>query len=171
MASRIPRRTFAAPFVITLAAGCYTQAPPPAQPPPANPPPPTQPDPVVANPPRPEPDPGPTQSPPMNPPAPQRPPMNPPAPQTNAAEWTVTKQGAICTAAIKVTCPPAAMCNPPGPHPVDCLPYMADMADGATLTVIRNAGAIDCIIPPPPTHCPPKAACNPPPPRHVDCPK
>lgn len=159
MASRIPRRTFAAPFVVTLAAGCYTQSPPPAQPPPQAPPP-TQPDPVVANPPRPQPDPQPTPT--------QMPPMNPPAPQTSAAQWTVTKQGAICTAAIKVDCPPRLACNPPGPHQVDCYP---NMADGASLTVIRNAGAVDCIIPPPPTHCPPKAACNPPPPRHVDCPK
>jgi hypothetical protein len=166
MASRIPRRTFAAPFVVTLAAGCFVEkAPPPAQPPPSQPPPPT----VVSNPPRPQPDPDPKPNPnwPQNPPSPTD--QSPPPKQRS--EWTVTMTGGKCTAAIKVDCPPVAMCNPPGPRPTDCLPYMANMTEGVSLTVVQYPGAADCIIPPGPMHCPPKAACNPPPPRHVACPK
>ena len=150
MASRIPRRTFAAPFVVTLAAGCFAdKAPPPAQPPPSQPPPE-----VVANPPRPQPDPQPVDQ--------------SPQPEQKRLEWTVSMTGGKCTAAIHVDCPPVATCNPPGPRPVECYP---NMTEGVSLTVVQYPGAADCIIPPGPTHCPPKAACNPPPPRHVACPK
>ncbi|HEY5950320.1 MAG TPA: hypothetical protein VIV40_32725 [Kofleriaceae bacterium] len=138
MAARTPRRSFATPFVVTLAAApaCYVQPSPGPQGPPP-PPPPTQtaepqpPPPVVANPPRPQTEPA--------QPAPQRPrpievanprpptttqgPATPPPttkPPAEPARWTVFKSQDGCMAAIKVECQPKATCNPPPPFKYAC---------------------------------------------------
>ena len=129
MAARTPRRSFATPFVVTLAAApaCYVQS---APPPPAEPAPQQQqnaPGTVVANPPRPQPveqQPTPAVS---NPPRPVAPPAttvvtNPPRPTGPAAgtTWHVFKTKDGCEAALNVSCPKGAMCNPPPPQKYDC---------------------------------------------------
>ena len=202
MAARTPRRSFAAPFVVTLAAApaCYVSSAPPPQSPPtaepaAQPPPQNAPGAVVANPPRPQPDPQ-TQpaSPPPNPsvvhnpprpqhvditplnpaaPQPASPPpnpsvvMNPPRPAAAGTTWHVFKTSDGCEAALNVSCPKGAMCNPPPPAKVDC-------PDGLTMPKgmnIVSQGDGTCIVQPEPVSCPPHAVCNPPRPRSVSCPK
>ena len=170
MAARVPRRTFASPFVVTLAAApaCYTSSSPAPQ---AWPPPPAeqaQPTPAAA----------PTQAaapPDFQSPAPVI--ANPPPPGTatapaQQASWTVFKSKDGCMAAIKVSCPtgepgkPMPTCNPPPPFRYDC-------PNGVTLekpiTVITFGDS--CALEPEPIHCPPRVACNPPRPRTVPCPK
>lgn len=162
MAARTPRRSFATPFVITLAAApaCYVQSsPPPAQPQPA-PAPSTQPAPPA----QPTPSPAPAQQP--------APPVviNPPMPQAQTVspntKWTVYKQAdGACMAAVKVECKPQATCNPPPPFKYEC-------PQGATLpaTVASNADGTACAIEYPMPKCPPNTACNPPRPTPVACP-
>lgn len=187
MAARTPRRSFAAPFVITLAAvpACYVQtAPPPNQPPPPPPqtepqsPPPQQPQgPVtVTNPPRPTPPPQQPDPPPPRPPQPQpRPPQPQPQPTTPPVTtphgdmaWTVFKNADGCMAAIKVECQPKATCNPPPPFKIAC---PADVNLDKPVTVVSQDGGSTCMVQFPMPTCPPGTACNPPRPRRVECPK
>lgn len=194
MSARTPRRSFAAPFVVTLATApaCYvSSAPPPQQPPPsqpaaqpaqnapgvvvANPPRPAdpaqQPAPppnisVVHNPPRPQPaDPG-TQPPPPVPPNPSVV-MNPPRPEPAGTKWHVFKTADGCEAALTIDCPKGAMCNPPPPKKVDC-PEGLVMPKGLNIV---SQGDGTCVVETEPVHCPPHAMCNPPRPRSVSCPK
>jgi len=167
MAARTPRRSFAAPFVITLATApaCYvSSAPPPQQPPAAPPaeqaPPQNAPAVVVANPPRPQPDPQPTPAVVMNPPRPQ------PA-EPAGTRWHVFRSGDGCEAAVSVDCPKGAMCNPPPPQKVDCPPGLT-MPKGLDIV---SQGDGTCVVEPEPMNCPPHAMCNPPRPRSVSCPK
>ncbi len=173
MAARTPRRTFATPFVVTLSA-CYTQPPPP-QPPPQQPPAAQQPaDPtpvVIANPPRPtDPPPQPPQigaAPTTNPPPPQpsEPPPNPV--DSSPITWTIYKQKTgDCYAAVKVDCPPKAMCNPPPPIKYAC-PENVSLDTAKTVIQIGNS----CHVDHGPMSCPPNRRCNPPPPQNVPCPK
>jgi hypothetical protein len=173
--ARSPRRTFANPFVVTLAAipACYVESTPPPQQP--------QPRPPVAQ--------GPTQGPAQptqpatpevvvaNPPRPTPPPTTPP-PSGNTATfdqyWYVTKSGASCTARAKVDCPkpakkgdPVPTCNPPPPIAYACPPDMTE----ASLTIVQRAGSETCMVDHGPMSCPKGAMCNPPPPRAVACPK
>lgn len=192
MAARTPRRSFAAPFVVTLAAvpACYVQTSPgPSGPPPSQPPPtqtaepaqptPPPPGPVVANPPRPtqpppsqpstpppyRPDPRPTQPPPTQTSTPP-----PPVQQAQESRWSLFKSndGSGCMAAIKVECQPKATCNPPPPFKVAC-------PDGISLdkpvTVVTQDGGASCFVEFEMPKCPPGTACNPPRPRPVACPK
>jgi hypothetical protein len=180
MAARTPRRNFARPFVVTLAAApaCYTApAPPPPQPPPAAPaaeaqpaPPPT----IVANPPPPE---SRTPPPEPTPPIPRRPPnVNPPPPHdvgpADGTKWTVFKTKDGCEATFHVECPhgepgkPMPTCNPPPPRPYTCPP---NVTLDHPITIVASGGT--CMVEAPPMHCPAGAMCNPPPPRRVECPK
>ncbi|HEV7557505.1 MAG TPA: hypothetical protein VGO00_18705 [Kofleriaceae bacterium] len=181
MAARIPRRSFATPFVVTFTAACSTTTqPPPPQPPPTETPsgpiataPPTDPSTVDQTP-------TPTPTPPevihRNPPPPDvtPPPRNPPPPPPPPPEdrqWTVFKHGAKCEAMIKVECPhgapgqPMPTCNPPPAHDYACPPGMTD-----TPMTIVTRGAI-CVIQPGNQSCPPNMHCNPPPQRKVPCPE
>ncbi len=164
MAARPPRRSFATPFVITLAAApaCYvTPVSKPSDPPrqpqetmPAQPPPPSTTAPAPA-------------------PATQGPPpviVNPPMPQAQTVspntKWSVYKQAdGACMAAVKVECKPQATCNPPPPFKYEC-------PQGATLpaTVASNADGTACVLEYPMPKCPPNTACNPPRPTPVACP-
>lgn len=178
MAARTPRRSFASPFVVTLAAvpACYVQstpgpqsAPPPHVPPsqtahpqpqsPApQPPPPAQPPPAHQ---------APAQPPPVvvaNPP----PPTTQPPPSEQRTEWTVykTKDGA-CMAAIKVECHPKATCNPPPPFPYAC---PENVSLDKPVTVVMRDGE-RCFVEYEMPKCPPGVACNPPRPQPVACPK
>ena len=190
MAARTPRRSFAAPFVVTLAAApaCYVQSGPPPQSAPAQPPPtqtaqpepqPQQPGPMIANPPPPATN-QPAQPPPpshpvvvANPPRPTQPappqqqPNQNPA-QTSPSRWTVyqAKDGA-CMAAIKVECQPKATCNPPPPFKYAC---PTDISLEKPITVATYDGN-SCFVEYAMPACPPKTACNPPRPRPVACPK
>jgi hypothetical protein len=197
MSARTPRRSFAAPFVITLAAApaCYVNSAPAPQPQPQpqpaeQTPPQNAPGTIVMNPPRPEPaqtQPDPTQSHPptpiMNPPrpqpqdpaAPQPVPaptnpsvvMNPPRPEPAGTRWHVFKAEDSCKAVLDVRCPEGATCNPPPPTKIAC-------PDGLTMPRglnIVSQGNGTCIVEPEPVSCPPHAMCNPPRPRSVSCPK
>ncbi|MEJ7598916.1 MAG: hypothetical protein WKG01_13490 [Kofleriaceae bacterium] len=182
--SRSPRRVFATPVVITLAAaGCYVETQPTQPAPP----------PVVGSeqpaPPRPVPEteqPAPVDPPVVtttNPPPPTRPPVvttNPPPPRpiptTEPAKfeqrWRVTRSGTECLAAPSASCPtpkqgqPMPTCNPPPPFKITCPDPMTE----PMLMVILRAGATGCIAEPPPPKCPPNARCAAPKTRPVDCP-
>jgi hypothetical protein len=149
MAARIPRRSFATPFVVTLVAApaCYTNttSPPPEQPPPPH-----------VNPPAPQ------------PPEPQPPQANGPA---DGTRWTIAKTQSGCTAAMKVECPKpvdghVVMCNPPPPRPYAC---PDNVSLDAPITIVASGG--ECMIDHGPMHCPAGAMCNPPAPRRVTCPQ
>jgi hypothetical protein len=162
MAARAPRKIFARPFVVTLAAlpaACFSgttspqvvPSPQPAQPggEPA----------VVTDPP---------------PPSGSTPTQSGPATYTFDQRWLVTKSGDTCSAMARVECPkprhpgdPVPTCNPPPPMKVAC----PDGWDGAAaLTIVQYANQATCMVEPAPVKCPPNAACNPPPPRKVACP-
>src|SRR5687768_13564858 len=127
MAARTPRRSFATPFVVTLAAApaCYVQSGPPPQGPPPQPQPTqtAQPQPEQARPPVIVSPPMPTQptTEPSTPPAP------PPTQQNQSQKWTVYKAqtGGGCMAAFKVECQPKATCNPPPPFKYECPPNVS----------------------------------------------
>ncbi len=179
MSARIVRRTFAAPFVITLAA-CSSSAP--TSPPHNNPPDPnwnarsdaaqpTEPTPPTV-------DPKPIIN--SNPPRPDMTDKNPtpkPEPAKFERKWTVTKattKGKTdCYAMPEVQCPkvekgqPIPTCNPPAPYPYTCPP---GFADGDSLNIILRVGATECFVDRSPMKCPKGARCNPPPPQKIACP-
>ncbi len=165
MAARAPRRSFARPFVITLAAApaCFvSSSTPPSQPvSQAAPGQPSQSDPAPATPP-------PSQSPVIvaNPPhpRPQGPAEQAPAPPPET-RWTITKTATGCQSMVDVTCPAGAMCNPPPPQPYEC-PKMVKLPAKVT-----TFGKDACVVEREPVQCPPGAICNPPPPQRVPCPK
>lgn len=176
MSARTPRRTFAHPFVVTLAAvpACshpqrFHDNPPPPPPPITNEP--AAPDPAATAPT------SPPEAAPTPPPAPAPTPGGPAQAQDKAPDttqrWLVTKNGATCLAQPKVECPRAApgkampTCNPPAARPYPCPDGVAQ----ASFIVVQFANAVHCVIEQPPPHCPPNASCNPPPPRRVECPK
>jgi hypothetical protein len=164
MAARTPRRSFANPFVVTLAVApaCYATTSPPQQQETAqvDPPPPT----VVSNPPRPAPPPDPQPEPPrppiMNPPRPTGQPdpqplppvMNPPPPQVDPAPHKR---------------PPIR--NPPRPTPQRQQPAPQE----AAWTVFKSNDGCMAVIK---VECPraepgkPQPTCNPPPPFNYACP-
>lgn len=182
MAARTPRRYFATPFVVTLAAApaCYVQsAPAPQGPAPQQSGHPAKPAAVGV--------PTATQSPPpaqspsepagsapviVNPPRPQQPPPATAQPSTPVAattqKWTVYKAKDGCMAAVQVTCPPKTMCNPPPPFRYEC-PQNVSL-DNA-ITVVQSADGATCQVEYPPVKCPPNTVCNPPRPTPVACPK
>jgi hypothetical protein len=149
MAARTPRRTFATPLVITLAACSSPQTTTPPH----------------HNPPAPQPEPG-------NNPPPTTDPATPA--QTTEMRWHVTRMGANCAAHVDVNCPkpeagkPTHTCNPPPPIKYTC---PEGLADKSSLEIVRYAGAAECVVVPEPVKCPPNAACNPPRPRPVICPE
>src|SRR5205823_11321165 len=99
---------------------------------------------------------------------------NPPPPQQTDRTWHVMKSNGKCQVYADASCPqvpagqPVPTCNPPPPQDYTC---PANLADGASETIIQHAGQQICVIPPGPMKCPEHAACNPPPPRQVTCPK
>src|SRR3569623_1003702 len=137
MAARTPRKTFATPFVVTLAAvpACYVQPAPQPQPVvTSTPQPQSQPSDshpvVISNPPRPQPAPPPKPSVILNPPRPQ------PQPQPQAAgSWHVFKTGDGCEAIVNVQCPHGAACNPPPPQKYACPP---GIVAGQPLTIVTT---------------------------------
>jgi hypothetical protein len=156
MAARVPRKLFANPFVVTLAAlpACFTES---------SPPPPQQPQ--VAPAPKP-----------VEPGGEPVAPGGTPQAQTYTFDqrWTVTKSGDTCTAMQRVECPkpkkpgdPVMTCNPPAPMKVAC-PDGWDSKEA--LTIVQYANQATCMVEPPPMKCPKNAICNPPPPRKVACP-
>ena len=191
MAARTPRRVFASPFVITLAACTSSSTPPPQQPvvvqqgedhsdhnkPHTNPPPPTgheeptptAPQTVVTNPPRPTTDPAQPAPPPT--PVDQKPEEKKPVDYDQS--WLVSKSGATCSAQPRANCPkpapgkPIPPCNPPPAMKYTC---PDGMGDKVAVTVVKHAKATTCVIQPEPMKCPQGAMCNPPPPRIVPCP-
>ncbi len=159
-ASRKPRRSFAAPLVITAAAlpACIVTPGPTTSSPPPN---------VTTTdhrtPDQPPPGPNPSTS------------HNPPMPNPNPApsyerDWTVTVgSDGVCHAAIKVSCPkPPATCNPPMPVQVAC---PDGMTAGQTMEIYAEANSWDCYIRPAPMACPHNATCNPPMPARTACPQ
>ncbi|MGE0869112.1 MAG: hypothetical protein AB7P03_11125 [Kofleriaceae bacterium] len=196
MSARSPRRSFAAPFVVTLvpslATACYVEttpapagpspapvmpagatSPEPAPPAASTAPAPLAPPPViVANPPRP----APQQPPPVvvaNPPRPAPPPAPQPTTSKHDVHWTIKKSNGACTAWLSPNCPgakpgePQLACNPPPPKKVACPDLVQE---GGSIQIVRYAGRTDCLVDWGPITCPKNATCNPPPPRKVACP-
>lgn len=102
-----------------------------------------------------------------NPPGPHE---NPPAPNVNEYDqsWQVRlADDGSCLAYGEVSCEPGMSCNPPRPRPVVC---PEGIAAGESYSLWANAGEIGCFTSPP-TSCPANATCNPPPPQAIDCPQ
>lgn len=190
MSARQLRRTFATPFIVTLAgsaavatAACGPKPLPKHHNPPephANPPAPGDPDPTTAPPPPPPPatpdtadsGPPPDSMPHKNPPGPT--PVKEPAKYEQ--HWTVMKWKGKdeCQAMVDVNCPKpekgkaVPTCNPPPPIAYAC---PDGFKEGDTLKIVLRVGATDCFVDNPPIKCPAGAKCNPPPPRKVACPE
>lgn len=166
MAARSPRRTFANPFVVTLAAITPLAATTVFAEPD------TKPSPPSKNPPAPKPEAKPNPKT-VNPPPPK--PVPKPEPAKFERHWTVSKiKGkASCEADPDADCPkpepgkPRHTCNPPPPIDYAC---PSGLADGETLKIVLRVGATECFQERAPTTCPPNAKCNPPPPRKLACP-
>ena len=156
---RTRRRSFAAPFVVTIvgAAGSagFTSCNPPHQPQ----------EPIARNPPDPGPDPT-TQQPTTEP--------TPEPAVDGERRWSIFKQGTDCYAMAKIECPkpatpggPMPTCNPPPASKYACL-------DEVTLDhpveIAQWPNDTTCHIVPQPIKCPEGAMCNPPPPKQVACP-
>jgi hypothetical protein len=187
MSARSIRRTFAVPFVVTLAGAASLTAVACAK----------KPAPLHSNPP------GPTPGPHANPPAPDKDPAPAPTttdpaipapgptadskpdtadsqpkkePATYEHRWTVSKYkgNAGCQAFIDVNCPKpepgkaVPTCNPPPPIKYTC---PDGFKEGDTLKIILRVGATECFVDRGPMKCPEGAKCNPPPPRKIACPE
>lgn len=160
--SRTPRRSFAAPLVMTIAAipACLVTS----KPPPSN-----QPEPQVRdhrkgdetttvtheNPPRPDSV------------------EHTPTPDQQAPDhdrkWTVMiDQAGACTAMGEMSCPANATCNPPPPSMVAC---PSGITVDRPVQIWASAGSNDCYITVAAAKCPAKATCNPPPPQKTACPQ
>jgi hypothetical protein len=156
MPARTPRRSFANPFVVTLAAlpGCHVAVDPPPNVPPV--------EPVATA----------TATAATAPVAPTAPPPGPPVAVEREQTWSVIKSGGACQAFLQVDCPkpqPGVLtptCNPPAPVKYDC---PAGLAEGGSVRVIQPAKQTECLKMPQ-VRCPPLATCNPPPPTKVACP-
>jgi hypothetical protein len=147
MSARSPRRTFANPFVLTLAAlpvaACTVQTAPPPQGPTTTT--------TTAN----------TNTAQVGMGAPG-------ADSSNDLKWNVTRRGTTCDAYAQVSCPKGMMCNPPPPQKYTCPPQLAD---GGSMSIIQRTGMGDCYVDFGEVKCPPNATCNPPRPEKVACPK
>ncbi|MFO0634564.1 MAG: hypothetical protein U0168_17110 [Nannocystaceae bacterium] len=160
MPAREPRRRFAAPLVLTIAAapacaGSGTTGPePPA----------TTAAPTTADP-QPQPDGGGDAG------------DGTTAQDGREGRWSVMRNGNGCQTMIAVDCSqppgePQHTCNPPAPREYPCPKWddgsVIDVGPG--FTIEGKAGAKDCTMYFPTGDCPADASCNPPPPRRVDCP-
>lgn len=182
MSARQVRRSFATPFIVTLAGSSLATVACGPKPLPRheNPPGPS----THTNPPEPH----------ANPPAPDTKPEEPtagtapttdpgtpapPAPVKEPAKyeqkWTVMKLKGRdeCSAMVDVQCPkpengkPVPTCNPPPPIKYAC---PAGFEEGDTMRIILRAGATECFVNFE-VRCPDNSRCNPPPPRKVPCPE
>ena len=172
---RSQRRSFAAPFVITMvgAAGSsgFTSCNPPRQ---------TGPEPVIVTNPPPPPDPnagsaGSGSAVDPGGPNPNGGYTTDNAPRPGETRWSIFKQGADCFAAIAVDCPkpatpggPVPTCNPPPAMKYAC---PTGLSMDRPLEIARWQNDTTCHVVPEKMTCPAGAICNPPPLRAVDCPK
>jgi hypothetical protein len=201
MSARQVRRTFAAPFVVTLAGtasvaavACKKEpAPLVHRNPPGpheNPPPPekkpedgTMPTPTPTTPDPATPAPGPTadaEKPPVihrNPPPPDAVDSKPkPEPAKYEHRWTVSKYKgqADCQAFLDPNCPkpqPGKAMPTCNPPPPYKYACPDGFKEGDQLKIILRVGATECFVDHGPTKCPEGAKCNPPPPRKIACPQ
>jgi hypothetical protein len=175
MSARTPRRSFATPFVVTLAAvpACYVQtsngpsSPPPTQvagepPPSSQPPPSSESPPVVVNPPRPGTTPAASEPPPSTPPPVI---VNPPRPGTTDPTRPEPRPSGPPTQPK-----PPVIANPPVPNdprtqtsPQQTSPQQTSVSQWTVFK--QNDGCMAAIK----VECTPKATCNPPPPFKIAC--
>jgi hypothetical protein len=166
MSAKTPRRSFAAPLVVTmalpLAGACVVKTGPATTPPPggetsmhANPPGPH------TNPPRPGGD--------TPPPVVQQEQEQQPPQQAEMRTWHVFQNSGdkSCYATLDVQCVKGATCNPPPPTRLERCPSGLEMPQGLT---IREDSANSCAIYYPMPECPPNMSCNPPRPQTIACP-
>ncbi len=167
MSARQPRRSFATPFVITLAAGaaCTPRATPTPPPGPITTTPETT---TVETPPVETP---PVETPPVETPPVATPPAEtPPSPPVKTLRWQANQVGQKCTTQLQTDCsePP---CEPGPKVKYDC-PKSEDGTilgiDGARIEGAEGQASCTLRLQ---VRCPPSARCNPPPPRSVPCPK
>ena len=83
--------------------------------------------------------------------------------------WTVSmaKDG-TCSAMGETSCPANAKCNPPPPTVVAC---PSNVTVDKPVKVWASAGSNDCYVNLDAGKCPAKATCNPPPPQKTACPQ
>jgi hypothetical protein len=151
MSARAPRRSFAAPLVVTLAIPACTPTSPPQQP-----------QPVAQEQPATQEQPTRPKDAPMNPPAPIKP---QPAKYDDGTTFSVWRSKDGCTAMLDITCPEGATCNPPPPMPYKC---PEDLAVNDSFKIYVRAGQCEIHQE---THCKPNQKCNPPAPQRVPCPE
>lgn len=185
MSAKTPRRTFAAPLVVTLAlpfaGACFVTS--------GKAPPPSggstndhrtgsgdtagNPTTTHANPPRQDYPTGPTTAPNTDPSTStvvQQPPTQPTTQQAELRTWHVFQNTSdkSCYATLKVDCPPKpATCNPPPPTKLASCPSGLEMPQGLT---IREDAANSCAVYHPMPACPAGMSCNPPRPQTIACP-
>jgi hypothetical protein len=169
MSAKTPRRTFAAPLVVTLAlpvaGACVVKSGPATTPPPGDG---TT---MHANPPRSHSDTPPTP-PRADPPPPvvqQEQQQQQTPPQAEMRSWHVYQNSGdkSCYAVQDVGCVKGATCNPPPPTKLERCPTGLEMPQGLT---IREDSANSCAIYYPMPECPPNMSCNPPRPQTIACP-
>ncbi len=156
--SRKPRRSFAAPLILTVAAvpACVVASNKPATSDPKNTP--EQRDHRTGE--------GGENA---NPPGPH---VNPPMQRKNEYDekWSVSLQddGTCLAHADDGGCPEGASCNPPPPRPVLC---PDGIQEGQWMSMWAVQGETGCWVSAADTGCPSNAKCNPPPPQATSCPE
>lgn len=159
MSARAPRKVFATPFVVTLAACGGAEAPQDQVPVTTT----TVPDAPTASAVAVVPTAQPTA-------VPTSAPTGQPAADIH---WTLSQDGAKCIASRNVECPkvpagqPIPTCNPPRPQSYKCPDGFQGQGD-----IVKAAGKDTCELHRPTVfhqvQCPPGVRCNPPPPQHFD---
>jgi hypothetical protein len=92
-----------------------------------------------------------------------------PTQQASLREWHVFQNDKSCYATQKVDCPPKpATCNPPPPVKLASCPSGLEMPQGLT---IREDAPDSCAVWYPMPDCPAGMSCNPPRPQQIACPK
>lgn len=101
--------------------------------------------------------------------------MNPPRPEAPQVyeqdqSWSVRMESdGSCKAYGSVDCPEASKCNPPRPSVVTC---PEGISEGEAMDMWVSAGSTDCYVSfGGSSSCPKGATCNPPPPQKAECPQ
>lgn len=170
MSAKTPRRTFAAPLVVTLAlpiaGACIVTSGKPPPPPSTGNPTATQVNPPRTNTgPKTAPDPNTSTSTTVQETNPGQ-----PTQQAELRTWHVFQSSSdkSCYATQKAECPPKpATCNPPPPIKLASCPSGLEMPQGLT---IREDSANSCAVYYPMPECPANMSCNPPRPQTIACP-
>ncbi len=85
--------------------------------------------------------------------------------------WVIIKRAdGTCAASIETSCSPGRSCNPPMPTAYAC-PANVTVTVDHPVHVVRVSADAECFVRVDASACHPGATCNPPPPRKVACPR